>query len=211
MIATIDNPSNVMEWALFEMVRQPKILKRAVDEIDRVVGRDRLVQESDLSQLNYTRACARETFRLHPVATFNLPHVSLSDVTISGYFIPKGSYVLLSRAGLGRNPRVWDEPLRFKPERHLNPDSAQPVQLLEPDLRFVSFSTGRRGCPGFELGTEMTVMLLARLIQGFNWSLPPVTPTVDKSSLDYEDISNSEPLILQVEPRLAAHVYPYKP
>ncbi|KAK9124740.1 hypothetical protein Sjap_014342 [Stephania japonica] len=208
VLAAIDNPSNAVEWALFEMVRQQKVLKRAVDEIDRVVGKDRLVQESDLSQLNYIRACAREAFRLHPIATFNLPHVSISDIIISDYFIPKGSHVLLSRVGLGRNPQVWDEPLRFKPERHLNYDSVKSIQLVEPDLRFVSFSTGRRGCPGFELGTEMTVMLLARLLQGFNWSLPPVTPNVDQSSFYVDDISNSRPLILQVEPRLAAHVYP---
>ncbi|KAK9167921.1 hypothetical protein Syun_000061 [Stephania yunnanensis] len=207
VLAAIDNPSNAVEWALFEMVREPKILKRAVDEIDRVVGKHRLVRESDLSQLNYILACAREAFRLHPIATFNLPHVSLSDVTVSGYFIPKGSHVLLSRVGLGRNPRVWDEPLQFRPDRHLSDGSCQTVHLAEPDLRFISFSTGRRGCPGLELGTEMTVMLLARLLQGFNWSLPPITPNVDQSSYK---ISNSRPLILQVEPRLAAHVYPSK-
>ncbi|KAK9159291.1 hypothetical protein Scep_005865 [Stephania cephalantha] len=179
--AAIDNPSNAAEWALAEMMGQPQILTRAVDEIDRVVGKERLVQESDLSQLNYVRACAREAFRLHPIAPFNVPHVSVADVNVAGYFIPKGSHVLLSRVGLGRNPKVWDDPTNFKPERHLGHGSSKPVQLSEPELRFISFSAGRRACMGTELGTEMTVMLLARLLQGFTWTLPRGVLTVDLS------------------------------
>ena len=75
------------------------------------------------------------------MAPFNVPHLSMADAVVAGYFIPKGSHVLLSRVGLGRNPRIWEEPLRFKPERHMNDDV---VDLAEPELRFISFSTGRR-------------------------------------------------------------------
>jgi len=115
----MDNPSNAVEWALAEMVNSPEMLKKAVDEIDSVVGRERLVQESDIPRLNYVKACIREAFRLHPVAPFNVPHVALADTTVAGYHIPKGSHVILSRTGLGRNPDVWDDPLRFNPERHI--------------------------------------------------------------------------------------------
>ncbi|KAK9124732.1 hypothetical protein Sjap_014334 [Stephania japonica] len=205
--AAIDNPSNAVEWALAEMIAQPQLLMRAVDEIDRVVGKNRLVQESDLSHLNYVRACAREAFRLHPIAPFNVPHVSISDVNVAGYFIPKDSHVLLSRVGLGRNPNVWVEPLKFKPDRHLESGSSKPVQLSEPELRFISFSAGRRGCMGTELGSEMTVMLLARLLQGFTWTLPRGNLTIDLSESN-EDLCLAKPLFLQANPRLAAHVYP---
>ncbi|KAF9601801.1 hypothetical protein IFM89_023332 [Coptis chinensis] len=139
--AAVDNPSNAVEWVIAEMINQPEILRKAVEEIDIVVGKDRLVQESDFPKLNYVKACAREGFRLHPIAPFNLPHVSNVDTTVAGYFIPKGSHVLLSRTELGRNPRVWDEPLEYKPERHLklNSDgSFLDVELHEPELRFIS-------------------------------------------------------------------------
>ncbi|XVE86065.1 hypothetical protein DITRI_Ditri18aG0006600 [Diplodiscus trichospermus] len=155
MLATVDNPSNAAEWAMAEMINQPETLQKATEEIDRVVGKDRLVQESDIPKLNYVKSCAREAFRLHPVAPFNLPHVSNADTIVAGYFIPKGSHVLLSRVGLGRNPKVWDEPLVFKPERHLK-DGLTEVDLTETELRFISFSTGRRGCMGVALGTAMT-------------------------------------------------------
>jgi tyrosine N-monooxygenase len=84
----MDNPSNAVEWALAEMVNKPEMLKKAVEEIDGVVGRDRLVQESDIPRLSYLKACIREAFRLHPIAPFNMPHVALADTTVAGYHIP---------------------------------------------------------------------------------------------------------------------------
>jgi tyrosine N-monooxygenase len=72
--AAVDNPSNAVEWALAEMVANcPEVMAKAVAEIDAVVGKDRLVQESDIPRLNYVKACVREAFRLHPVAPFNIP------------------------------------------------------------------------------------------------------------------------------------------
>ncbi|KAL6967828.1 phenylalanine N-monooxygenase [Sarracenia purpurea var. burkii] len=205
MIATVDNPSNAVEWALAEMINQPEKLERAIEELDRVVGKERLVQESDLTMLNYVKSCAKEAFRLHPIAPFNVPHVSVADTVVAGYFIPKGSHVLLSRPGLGRNPRVWDNPLQFKPERHLKDDGSD-VVLTDPELHVFSFSTGRRGCPGVTLGSTMTAMLMARLLQGFTWELPP---TVSKIELNEsaDALILAKPLLALAKPRLAKNLY----
>lgn len=206
MLAAVDNPSHATEWALAEMINQPKLLQRAVEELDQVVGRDRLVQESDLPKLNYVRACAREAFRLHPVSAFNVPHVSTADTNVAGYFIPKGSHVLISRLSLGRNPKIWKNPLKFKPKRHLNPDGSE-VVLVDPNLGLLSFGTGRRGCPGVVLGTTMTTMLLARLLHGFTWTTPP---NVSSCSLveSKHDLTLSKPLLGLAKPRLPKNVYP---
>ncbi|KAI4325868.1 hypothetical protein MLD38_031231 [Melastoma candidum] len=205
MMAAVDNPSNAVEWVMAEMINKPQLLKLAVEEIDRVVGKERWVQESDIPQLNYIKSCIREAFRLHPIAPFNVPHVALSDTVVTGYRIPKGSHVLLSRLGIGRNPKIWDDPLEFKPERHMGGQAE--VVLTEPDLRFISFSTGRRGCIAATLGTTMSVMLLARLIQGFDWSMPPVNPKIDLSE-SAADLSLAKELVARAVPRLAAHLYP---
>ncbi|KAJ9699121.1 hypothetical protein PVL29_007954 [Vitis rotundifolia] len=127
MLAGVYSPSNAIEWPMAEMINQPEVLSKSVEEIDRVVGKERLVQESDFQQLNYVKACIREALWLHPIALFNLPPVSNSDATLAGCFIPKGSHVLLSRLGLGRNPRICQEPLNFNPERHLSASTVQAV------------------------------------------------------------------------------------
>ncbi|PIA50746.1 hypothetical protein AQUCO_01200171v1 [Aquilegia coerulea] len=208
MLAAVDNPSHATEWALAEMINEPKLLQRAVEELDEVVGKDRLVQESDLPKLNYIKACAREAFRLHPVSAFNVPHLSTKDTNVAGYFIPKGSNVFISRTSLGRNPNIWEEPLKFKPERHLNPDGSQ-VVLSDPKLGLLSFSTGRRGCPGVQLGSTMTTMLLATLLHGFTWTVPQPMLSSSISLAEAErDLTLSKPLLGLAKPRLAKNVYP---
>ncbi|KAI5659157.1 hypothetical protein M9H77_27950 [Catharanthus roseus] len=93
MIATIDNPSNAIEWALAEMINKPEMLVRAREELDIIVGKERLVKEFDLPKLNYIKACIREAFRLHPVAPFNVPHASIEHTTV-GDGMPRSSYGL---------------------------------------------------------------------------------------------------------------------
>uniref|UniRef100_A0ACD6AGF0 Uncharacterized protein n=1 Tax=Avena sativa TaxID=4498 RepID=A0ACD6AGF0_AVESA len=203
MYALVDNPSNAVEWAFAEMMNRPEVMQKAIDELDMVVGKDRLVEESDIPQLNYLKSCIREAFRIHPYHPFNPPHVAMADTTLAGYTIPKGSHVILSRIGLGRNPKVWDDPMEFRPERHLNTAN---VLLSEPGLRFISFSSGRRGCPGISLGTSATMMMFARMLQGFTWMKLPGIDTIDLQESKI-GLALAEPLVLRAKPRLAAHLY----
>ncbi|KAI3827041.1 hypothetical protein L1987_01103 [Smallanthus sonchifolius] len=206
MIATVDNLSNAVEWVMGEMMSEPSILKRAVEEFDNVVGCNRLVEESDIPQLNYIKACIKESFRLHPIAPFNVPHVSVKNTIVAGYFIPKGSHVLLSRVGLGRNPDVWKDPMRFDPDRHLGEEGKQ-VVLTDNELKMLSFSTGKPGCRGVLLGSTITTMLLARMIQGFTWELPYNEPTI-KLVENHEALLLAKPLVTIAKPRLPRYLYP---
>ncbi|XP_054813249.1 isoleucine N-monooxygenase 2-like [Prosopis cineraria] len=218
MNATVDNPSNALEWAIAEMTNKPELLETATQELDSVVGKHRLVQESDLWKLNYVKACAREAFRLHPVAPFIPPHVCMAYTVVAHHFmIPKGSHVILSRTRLGRNPRVREEDAdEFKPERHIrktdshdSDDDVGSMSLTEPDLRFISFSIGRRGCPGVTLGTSMTLMLFARLLQCFTWSVPRNVSRIDLSE-SKDDLSLAVPLVATAKPRLPVEVFPLR-
>ncbi|PHU16682.1 Isoleucine N-monooxygenase 2 [Capsicum chinense] len=209
MLAAVDNPSNAVEMTLAEMLNQPKLMQRAVEELNTVVGINRLVQESDLPRLNYLKACIKEAFRLYPITHFNIPHVSVSDTIIGEkYFIPKGSVVLLSRLGLGRNPKDWGDPLKFKPERHLKEvEDGGEVVLTDSKLRLLSFSMGRRGCPAVKLGSTITTMLLARLLQGFTWSSPPNSPCSELIESTKTDHFSTFPLVAHAKPRLAKAMY----
>ncbi|KAI3980179.1 hypothetical protein MKX01_033320 [Papaver californicum] len=183
IITAMDNPANAVEWAMTEIINQPDILRKAAEEIDMVVGKSRWVQESDIPKLNYVKACAREALRLHPIAPFNVPHVSNSDTVVSGYFIPKGNHVLLSRIGLGRNHRIWYEPLKFNPERYLMSKDVgiADVNLAEQELRFISF----------------------------DWSAPPGESMIDLSE-SAMDLFLATPLFAHAKPRLPLDVYPVK-
>ncbi|XP_074569488.1 tyrosine N-monooxygenase-like [Curcuma longa] len=200
MYAAVDNPSNTAEWLLAHLLEQPDIMRKVVEELDRVVGKERLVVESDFARLPYVKACAREALRLHPVAAFNPPHVAIDDAVVSNYFIPKGSMVLLGRAALGRNPKVWDDPTRFHPSRHLM-DGQQEVELAEPNLRMISFTTGRRQCMGAQLGTVMTYMLVGRVLQAFEWSLPAGETSIDMSE-ERMSLFKAKPLMACAKIRL---------
>ncbi|KAJ4911656.1 cytochrome p450 79a2 [Raphanus sativus] len=175
MLATVDNPSNAVEWAMAEMINQPSIMQKAVEEIDRVVGKDRFVLESDILNLNYVKACVKEAFRLHPVAPFNL------------LTCPP--------------PMQW---WKFEPERHMC--NNKNVELNDPDLNLISFSAGRRGCMGSNIGSAMTYMLLARLIQGFTWSSVHGEDKIDISE-SKGDLFMAKPLHAIATPRLASRIY----
>ncbi|AET03634.1 putative oxidoreductase [Medicago truncatula] len=204
-LAAVDNPSNAVEWGLAELINQPKLLKKATEELDSVVGKGRLVQEYDFPKLNYVKACAKEAFRRHPICDFNLPRVAMKDTILANYFIPKGSHVYLRRQGLGTNPRIWEEPLKFNPERHLKIDGSN-LSLADPSLNVITFGTGRRGCSGVMLGTSMTIMLFARLIHGFTWSLPPNQSNIDLSE-SHGGTTKAKPLVAVAKPRLEPKIY----
>jgi len=201
----VDNPSNAVEWTMAEMINRPELIQKATEELDNIVGKNRLVQESDIPKLNFVKACAKESFRLHPTMPFNVPHVSMEDAVVGNYFIPKGSHVIIGRDGLGRNPKVWNEPYKYIPERHLKNDESD-VTLTEPNLKYLSFSAGRRGCPGVMLGTTMTIMHLARLLHGFTWSVPPNTSSINLAE-SKGHLFLAEPLVAVAKPRLAAELY----
>ncbi|KAJ0753396.1 putative isoleucine N-monooxygenase [Helianthus annuus] len=110
--------------------------------------------------------------------------------------------VLVSRLGLGRNPEVGDDPLTFNPDRHMNGNKE--VVLTDNSLHMLSYSTGRRECPGVLLGSTMAVMLLARLIQGFTLELPP---NVDLTE-NLQNLWKAKPLLALAKPRLPRNLYP---
>lgn len=80
MFGSVVYPSNTVEWALAEMMNKPDVIRKAMEELDSFVGKERLVQESDICSLNYLKSCIRETFRLHlAYHAINAPRVAMED------------------------------------------------------------------------------------------------------------------------------------
>lgn len=210
MIAAATDTSSVTnEWAMVEVIKNPRVLREIQQELDSVVGHDRMVCESDLAHLTYLRCVVRETFRMHPAGPFLIPHESTGPTKLMGYDIPAKTRVFINTHALGRNTRVWADVDEFQPERHL-PEDGQRVEISHgPDFKILPFSAGKRKCPGAPLGVVMVLMALARLFHCFDWSPPDGLRSED---IDAEEVygmtmPKAEPLVAMARPRLAPHLY----
>uniref|UniRef100_A0A7I4CGT1 Cytochrome P450 n=1 Tax=Physcomitrium patens TaxID=3218 RepID=A0A7I4CGT1_PHYPA len=148
MLAGSDSISRGVGRAMQELLKQPLLHQRALDELDEVVGRRRLVEESDISSLPLINNIIKETLRLHPPAQLLIPHGNVEQCEVAGYHIPARSTVLVNLYALSRDPSFWNSPLEFAPDRFV--DSNLTVQ--GSDFHYIPFGYGRRGCPGLNLG-----------------------------------------------------------
>ncbi|KAL6285369.1 hypothetical protein ACE6H2_009759 [Prunus campanulata] len=194
-----------VEWAISEMLKKPEVFKKATEELDRVIGRERWVEEKDIVNLPYVDAIAKETMRLHPVAPMLVPRLSREDCQIAGYDIPKDTRILVSVWAIGRDPQLWDNPEEFFPERFLGKD----IDVKGQDFELLPFGSGRRMCPGYSLGIKVIQASLANLLHGFTWRLPDNLKEEDLNMEEIFGLSTPKkfPLVAVCEPRLPPHVY----
>ncbi|CAI0386889.1 unnamed protein product, partial [Linum tenue] len=186
------------EWAMAELINHPEILNRARKEIDSVVGKSRLVQESDIPNLPYLQAIVKETMRLHPAAPL-IMRESSRDCEIQGYKIPARTRLFVNVWAIGRDPNHWDEPLEFEPERFMDGKMDARGQHFE----FLPFGSGRRVCPGTTLALHMVHANLAAMIQCFEWKVHGSTKSEEGVGLT---IPRAHPLICVPVARL--HPFP---
>ncbi|KAL7617171.1 hypothetical protein Lser_V15G00313 [Lactuca serriola] len=168
LISAGSNTSSVtMEWMLSLLLNNPEALKKVQTEIDNCVGEDRLVNESDLTNLPYLRCIINETMRIYPAAPLLL-HESAKDCMVGGYHIPSGTMLLMNVWAIQNDPKNWKDPTKFNPERFLGLKGSGNGYTY----KLMPFGTGRRRCPGENLGMRMIGLTMATLIQCFEWERP---------------------------------------
>nr|AYM55665.1 cytochrome p450 [Croton stellatopilosus] len=167
-IGGTDTTTTTTEWAMTELIRNPKIMEKAKQELVETIGKGKILQEKDTIQLPYLQSIIKETMRLHTTAPLLLPHMAQMDVEICGYTIPKHTQVIVNAWALARDPTYWDNPTEFIPERFMNSG----IDFRGTNFYFVPFSSGRRICPGVALGIRIMCLELASLIYHFDWELP---------------------------------------
>ncbi|XP_018448377.1 cytochrome P450 81D11-like [Raphanus sativus] len=160
IIAGTDTVAITLEWALSNLLNHQDILRKARIEIDDKIGLDRLVDEPDIVNLLYLQNIILETLRLYPAAPLLLPHLSSEDCQVGGYDMPRGTMLLMNVWAIHRDPELWEESERFKPERFDKEGEAQKV---------MPFGLGRRSCPGAGLAHRLMGLTLASLVQCFEW------------------------------------------
>ncbi|KAK3425440.1 hypothetical protein EUGRSUZ_F02408 [Eucalyptus grandis] len=166
VLAGSDTTSVSLTWTLSLLLNHREVLKKAQRELDTQIGRERLVNESDLMNLVYIQAIIKETMRLYPAAPLGVPHESMEDCTVDGYHIPKGTRLLFNFSKIHRDQHIWSDPLEFRPERFLTTHRNFDVRGQNSEL--LPFGSGRRMCPGINLAMQLILLSLAALLHGFD-------------------------------------------
>ncbi|KAA8531944.1 hypothetical protein F0562_006339 [Nyssa sinensis] len=205
MFGGTETVASAIEWAMSELMRSPEDLKRVQQELAEVVGLDRRVEESDFDKLTYLKCALKETLRLHPPIPLLL-HETAEDAEVAGYYIPARSRVMINAWAIGRDKNSWDDPESFKPSRFLKegvPD------FKGSNFEFIPFGSGRRSCPGMQLGLYALDMAVAHLLHCFTWTLPD---GMKPSELDTDDVfgltaPRATRLVAVPTPRLLCPLY----
>lgn len=167
--AGTDTSSITVEWGLAELINKPEVMEKARQEIDSVVGKSRIVEESDIPSLPYMQAVVKEILRLHPTGPL-VVRESSEDCTIANYRIPAKTRLFVNLWSLGRDPNHWENPLEFRPERFLSKEWSAKSQFLDVRGQYfhmIPFGSGRRSCPGATLALQFVPTTLAAIIQCF--------------------------------------------
>ncbi|KAI7753942.1 hypothetical protein M8C21_033142 [Ambrosia artemisiifolia] len=180
-------------WAMSELMRHKECMSKIQEEIQNEITTDQITN-SQLSKLTYLQAFIKETFRLHPPVPLLLPHMAVETCEVMNYTIPKNARVHVNLWAMGRDPKVWDNPLSFNPARFIN----SKVDFKGQDFELLPFGSGRRTCPGMSHGIKSVETVLAYLIREFNWDLPNGD---DPSKLDMTEkfgiaLKREKPLML---------------
>lgn len=198
-----DTTAVSLTWALSLLLNNPEALKKAQDELDSLVGRERQVQDSDLKNLVYLQAIVKETTRLYPSAVLSVPHESVEDCTTAGYHIPAGTRLLVNLYKIHRDPNVWLDPLEFRPERFLT--THKHCDVRGQNYEFIPFGTGRRVCPGISFALQVMQLTLASLLHSFDITTP--NEPVDMTEADGLTNLKATPLEVNLTPRLPEQLY----
>ncbi|XVF00624.1 hypothetical protein REPUB_Repub04eG0016800 [Reevesia pubescens] len=193
-----------LTWTLSLLLNNRKVIKKAQEELEAHVGKDRQVEESDMKNLPYLQAIIKEALRLYPAAPLSAPRAAMEDCTVAGFHVPKGTRLLVNLWKLMRDPNVWEKPSEFMPERFLNehPD----FDIRGQNFEFLPFGSGRRMCPGVTFAIQILHLGLARLLHGFDLGTVGDKP-VDMREAPALTLPKATPLVVTVTPRLSSKLY----
>ncbi|CAN0926028.1 Cytochrome P450 71D11 (Fragment) [Linum grandiflorum] len=165
LLVRSDSSSLTIEWALSELMRNSRVMKKVQKEVRDQIDRKGRIDYEDLHQLHYLKLVIKETLRLHPPAPFLPPREARETTVIHDYHIPAKTRIIINTWAIARDHRTWPEPENFYPE------STNYSKGL--DFSLLTFGSGRRICPGVQFGMAILTICLANLLYYFDWELPP--------------------------------------
>ncbi|XP_026681073.1 cytochrome P450 18a1 [Diaphorina citri] len=162
---------NTLQWSLVYMMHYPAVAKAVQDELDTVVGRNRLPTLEDMPNTQYTEATILETLRRSSVVALGTIHAVTRDVKFNGFTIPKNTQIVPLLHAVHMDPELWESPEDFRPTRFLTPEG----KVTKPEF-FLPFGVGRRMCLGDVLARMELFLFFSTLMHTFGIESPPGQP-----------------------------------
>ncbi|CAN1309565.1 Cytochrome P450 71B36 [Linum perenne] len=181
----IDTSALTVNWAMARLIANPNLMKKAQQEVRNIIGDKRRVTEDDIENLQYMKLIVKETLRLHPPAPLLLPRESMSAVKICGYDVPAKTLIY-----------HWKDADKFVPERF----EERSLDYKGQSFEYLPFGSGRRICPGINVGIVTVEIALANLLYWFDWELPDEMKggdlSMDEQSGVSLTVSKKDPLLV---------------
>jgi cytochrome P450 len=169
MLAGHETSANALSFALWELARNPEVQERLYLECRTVLG-ERVPAAEDYGRLGYAAQVFAETIRIYP-PVWVTARTAAEEYCYRGITIPEGAILLAPQIVAHRDPRFWDDPLRFDPERFSEESKAR-----RPRFCYFPFGAGARQCIGEGLAWMEGVLILASVARHWRLSLPPDAP-----------------------------------
>ena len=203
--AGTDTTMVTMTWVIAALLNNKHVLAKVKEELDTYVGKERQVQDADVNNLVYLQAVVKETMRLYPPIPLLAARQFSEDITIDGYEVPEGAWLMVNTWKIQRDPQVWgDDSLEFKPERFLTTNKDMDIRGQHVEL--FPFGIGRRVCPGISFSMQTLHLTLASFLHAFQISTPNDEP-VDMTGSPGLSNLKATPLEVVISPRLPHHLY----
>jgi len=173
--AGIDTALSSLASMFLAFLLFPRVQRRAQQELDAVIGRDRLPAFDDRPRLPYLEAVTKELLRWAMVTPLGLPHASTEDDVYKGHFIPKGTTMVANAWAVMHDPELYPDPEEFKPERFLDEDG----NFKDDPKLSLAFGVGKRICPGRHFVEATLFITVSAFLAVFN-----VTNAKDENGQD---------------------------
>ena len=188
LLAGTDTSAQTVSWTLLLLANRPEVQARVHRELDEVIGPDALPTVDDRTRLPYTFACVAESMRYRTIGPLAVPHQATEDTEVGGYLVPAGAQVLGNIYSIHHDPRFWDTPDDFVPERFLPQADGAPAAALTGNA-FIPFGTGHRRCPGRRFAETAVWLHLTRMLHRLRFA-----------TADGEPLSEAEVFGLAISP-----------
>ncbi|XP_052151313.1 cytochrome P450 77A4-like [Oryza glaberrima] len=196
-----DTTATAIEWAMARVMDNPSIQARLHGEIMQRVGDARPVDDRDTDGMPYLQAFVKELLRKHPPTYFALSHAAVEPGSkLAGYDVPVDANLDIFLPTISEDPKLWERPTEFDPDRFLAGGETADI-TGSAGVRMIPFSAGRRICPGVGMGTAHIALMVARMVQAFEWRAHPSQPPLDFEDKVEFTVVMKRPLLAMVTPR----------